>query len=125
MTVIVNRCDLWDSAAQFQPEECYQPQCQHTVSRVLPYRFVSKDSTFHFEIDEDATTSCLGSEKKEDLLKSVVAARVPHYVESNKFPASKTVEHTEGSRHCDVIDSSTPNPHDPDVVHDKYWAQRR
>ena len=124
MTVIVNRCDLWDSAAQFQPEEAYQPQTHHSASRVLPYTFVSGGSASHLGIDEDPPPSSLGSEKKEDGLKSVAVARVPHYIESIKVPVAKHGECGEGYN-CDVIDTHTPNPHDPDVVHDKYWAQRR
>ena len=51
-------------------------------------------------------------------LMSVATARVPHHVESMQFPIK-----TNGN--CDVIDTTIPNPHDPNVVHDKYWAQRR
>ena len=48
MTVIVNRCDLWDSAAHFQPDECFQPQTQHTVVPALPYRFENVEPTSQF-----------------------------------------------------------------------------
>lgn len=116
MTVIVNRCDLWDSAAHFQPDECFQPQIQHTVAKALPYRFESSSST-------DAAVKAPpgmppGMEKQQEFL-SVTTARVPHQVESIQFPVR------DGQHRCDVIDTTIPNPHDPDVVHDKYWAQRR
>lgn len=51
---------------------------------------------------------------------SVAVARVPHHFEKVDIPVM-----AEGQTHCDVIDTSIPNPHDPEVVHDKYWAQRR
>ena len=114
MTVIVNRCDLWDSAAHFQPDECFQPQIQHTVARALPYRFESAANQV-----KQAPQPPPGMEKQEEAkFMSVTTARVPHHVESIEFPIK-----TNGK--CDVIDTTIPNPHDPNVVHDKYWAQRR
>ena len=116
MTVIVNRCDLWDSAAHFQPDECFQPQIQHTVARVLPYKF-EHDAP----IQGAQPIPPPGVEKQEETkLMTVATARVPHHVEAIQFPIR-----TEGQHHCDVIDTTIPNPHDPEVVHDKYWAQRR
>ncbi len=110
MTVIVNRCDLWDSAAHFQPDECFQPQIQHTVAKALPYRFECENTNTGMKAPP-------GMEKQEFM--SVTTARVPHQVESIQFPVR------DGQHRCDVIDTTIPNPHDPDVVHDKYWAQRR
>ena len=120
MTVIVNRCDLWDSAAHFQPDECFQPQIQHTVAPALPYRFKSDEPS-------QAMQPPPGMEKQQEITKlmSVATARVPHHVESIQFPVQNQNGSLEGQYHCDVIDTMIPNPHDPDVVHDKYWAQRR
>lgn len=116
MTVIVNRCDLWDSAAHFQPDECFQPQIHHTVARALPYKFESSATALAGQ-----SLAPPGMEKQEETrLMSVATARVPHHVEAIQFPIR-----TEGQYHCDVIDTTIPNPHDPEVVHDKYWAQRR
>lgn len=106
MTVIVNRCDLWDSAAHFQPDECFQAQIQHTVAKALPYKF-------------EPVPSGMAPPPGMDKLLSVATARVPHQVESIEFPIRNN------PNQCEVIDTTIPNPHDPDVVHDKYWAQRR
>ena len=106
MTVIVNRCDLWDSAAHFQPDECFQAQIQHTVAKALPYKF-------------EPVSSGMAPPPGMDKLLSVATARVPHQVESIEFPIRNN------PNQCEVIDTTIPNPHDPDVVHDKYWAQRR
>ncbi len=112
MTVIVNRCDLWDSAAHFQPEECFQAQIQHTVAKVLPYKFEPP-------LPSSGMAPPLGMDNNNKLVLSVATARVPHRVESIEFPIRNN------PNQCDVIDTTIPNPHDPDVVHDKYWAQRR
>lgn len=56
---------------------------------------------------------------------SVATVRVPHHVESINFPIKTNNKCPQGQNHRDVIDTTIPNPHDPNVVHDKYWAQRR
>ena len=127
MTVIVNRCDLWDSAAHFQPDECFQQQIQLYVSRALPYRFENTGTTSKFSVDKTKQPPPPpGMEKQEEVKpKSVATARVPHHVESIQFPIKGQDELFNGPQYCDVIDTTIPNPHDPNVVHDKYWAQRR
>ena len=121
MTVIINRCDLWDSAAHFQPDECFQPQNQQHIARALPFSFKSDEPSTQCSADR-----CPPGIEKQDEVKcmSVATARVPHHVESIQFPVVKQ-DNVQGTHHCDVIDTTIPNPHDPNVVHDKYWAQRR
>jgi len=127
MTVIVNRCDLWDSAAHFQPDECFRPQIKHSNARALPYKFENGELASNFLVDQvRQPPPPPGLEKQEDAtLMSVTTARVPHHVESIQFPIKTNDECSDRVRHCDVIDTTIPNPHDPNVVHDKYWAQRR
>lgn len=128
MTVIVNRCDLWDSAAHFQPDECFQPQIQHCVAHhALPYGFESVEPTSQFPVDHLIQPPPPPGIEKQDEAKfmSVTTARAPHHVESIHFPIKLQDECSEGFCHRDVIDTTIPNPHDPNVVHDKYWAQRR
>ena len=128
MTVIVNRCDLWDSAAHFQPDEFFQPQTQHSVVHALPYRFADANGdppTSQVSVDEITAPTPPpppGIEKRGEAQQSmsVATARVPHHVESMQFPIR-----AEGTHRSDVIDTTIPNPHDPNVVHNKYWAQRR
>jgi trimethylguanosine synthase len=109
MTVIVNRCDLWDSAAHFQPEEWIQPHSQHPGVHVNPYWFLP-----------DASGPPPETQAPKDE-RSVFVARVPYHMEQIQFPIHKHLDLVAG----DVIDTTIPNPHDPNVVHDKYWAQRR
>jgi len=138
MTVVVNRCDLWDSAAHFQPDECFQSQNQQSLARVLPYSFatVKNNATSPHCANGVAAHAPpppgMEKQKQEETrpiaaggAMSVATARVPHHVESMQFPIQGQGETTEGSPRYDVIDTETPNPHDPDIVHGKYWAQRR
>jgi trimethylguanosine synthase len=111
MTVIINRCDLWDSAAQFQPEEWVQPHTQHPGVHVNPYWFAP---AFPHGPPPD-----LGVQKPTSP-RSVLIARVPYQLEQVQFPIPSDIE-----GHGDVIDNVTPNPYHPCEVHDKYWAQRR
>jgi 16S rRNA G966 N2-methylase RsmD len=111
MTVIVNRCDLWDSAAHFQPEETHHHVPQLPNIHVTPFRYAPN-------------VICQGEPQ------STAVARVPHCITKMKFPANyqqqQQQQQNEGEHHhCDVIDTTTPNPHDPSVVHNKYWCQRR
>lgn len=118
MTVIVNRCDLWDNAAHFQPDEFFPPQNQVPAALALPYRFESG------QVIQPSPPP--GIERQEEAkFMSVTTARVPHHVESIQFPIKTNDGRPEGQHRCGVIDNTTPNPHDPNVVHDKYWAQRR
>jgi len=64
---------------------------------------------------------------KKDGGGSVAVARVPH-----KPHSPSTVQHyfgvlpeAEQYYYQAAVDNTVPNPHDPNVVHDKYWAQRR
>ena len=50
---------------------------------------------------------------------SVAIARVPHHFQKVNIPPAS------GQNFDVMMDTSIPNPHDPEVVHDKYWAQRR
>jgi hypothetical protein len=118
MTVIVNRCDLWDNAAHFQPDEFFQPQNQVPAARALPYRFESG------QVMQPSPPPGIERQKEAKFM-SVTTARVPHHVESIQFPIKTDDGRPEGRHRCGVIDNTTPNPHDPNVVHDKYWAQRR
>ena len=111
MTVICNRADLWDSAAHFQPEDtqtyfhCHPPDVM-----VRPYHFAP-------DLPPDESIPSLSADPASC---SIFVARVPHHFEKVDIPFT-----TEGQTYCDVVDTSIPNPHDPEVVHDKYWAQRR
>jgi trimethylguanosine synthase len=111
MTVIVNRCDLWDSAAHFQPDESQHLQYHHPDVWVATYLFAP---------------DVMSSERpKPPDFHSVAVARVPHTFQKLNLPATNAPT-TEGGDHpCNVIDTKIPNPHDASVVHDKYWAQRR
>jgi len=126
MTVIVNRCDLWDSAAHFQPDECLLLQNHHSVVHVLPYKFSSDDHRIPTGDEEVGSLHPWNKEKHHDeIMTSVAVARVPHRVESMEFPVKTHDECDKDQHHCSVIDTTISNPHDPNVVHDKYWAQRR
>ncbi|KAL3942978.1 MAG: hypothetical protein SGBAC_002929 [Bacillariaceae sp.] len=105
MTVVINRSDLWDSAAHFQPDETYVQHHQHPQPNlfVKPFQFIP-----HFP-----------SQKSP----SIATARVPYNLESIKPPPQFAEGQLQGQ--FDVIDTVTPNPHDSSVVHDKYWCQRR
>jgi 16S rRNA G966 N2-methylase RsmD len=115
MTVIINRCDLWDSAAtQFPMEAWVQPNnTQHPGIYVDKYSFDTHTTT--------TTPSTLAPKIDQ---RSVVIARVPyHNMEQVQLPI--TVANNYNNNNSIVVDTSIPNPHDPTVVHDKYWAQRR
>lgn len=125
--MIINRCDLWDSAAHFQPEGCYQFQTHGSISRVLQYKFEASNNV----PNESSTEAKGGSGKSEyentKMLKemTVAVARVPHQIKTNtEFFHRNPLECSEDQPHCSVIDNVTPNPH-ANVVHNKYWAQRR
>ena len=128
MTVISNRCDLWDSAAQFQHENFIVPQNHHHhhhhhgnnnhgVPRVTPYWFEPPDP------DSPPDGRGNGGNQQQHQQQSVCLARVPYNLEEMNFPSHPDQQQL--SHYCDVIDNITPNPHDPNVVHGKYWAQRR
>lgn len=105
MTVVINRSDLWDLVAQFQPDETYVQHHRHHQPnlKVKPYEFAP-------HVPRHGTPS-------------IAMARVPYCLESIK-PPPRFEPDAEG-QFFDVIDTVTPNPHDSSVVHDKYWCQRR
>jgi len=106
MTVICKRTDLWDSAAHFYPEDAVVPCHPHVPdTAVAPYTFVP---------DSPPLVQGTGPEG------TIGIARVPHHLEKCDVKILAA-----GLNHCDVLDTRIPNPHDPTVVHDKYWAQRR
>jgi trimethylguanosine synthase len=106
MTVIVNRSDLWDSAAHFQPPEDQNSNHHHPNNvAVAPY---------HFAYDQSMATEG----------RTVAVARVPHVIQFCP-PKKSHDECRDGVHRCEVIDKSIPNPHDSSICHDKYWAQRR
>lgn len=111
MTVICNRCDLWDSAAHFQPDDSLHSH-HHCNYIVRPYHFAPGLN----RMQPGAANA------PAEFTGSTAIARIPHHFEKSNLPVQNF---TEGQGHCDVIDTSMPNPHDPNVVHDKYWAQRR
>lgn len=107
MTVICFRSDLWDSAAHFQPDESQQLHLPPPDTLVRPYRFVN----------DKVTPPSVHANPH-----GVAVVRVPHHFEPSELPKQYNEN---GELYCDVVDTSIPNPHDPDIVHDKYWAQRR
>lgn len=127
MTVISNRCDLWDSAAQFQHENFIVPQSHHPGVYVNPYWFEPDTPdpppgavVHHHQQQQQQQQQNQNQHNQHYDARSVFLARVPYSCDdSMNFPAAD-------SQKCfDVIDNVTPNPHDPNVVHGKYWAQRR
>lgn len=97
MTVIVNRCDLWDSNNPKQAEENQYQQHLPNI-HVSPFGFTTNTSSF----PSDAN--------------SVAVARVPRNMENFDFPIQQYSQN--------IFDTSIPNPHDPNEVPNKYWAQR-
>ena len=118
ITVIVNRSDLWDSAAHFVPDENHQHNHPHThVVAVAPYYFAPDNSKWT-STDQD---SCV-----KNSATSVAVVRVPYSFQNcHPPPPQNTTVGNDQHHTCDVIDTTIPNPHDPSAVHDKYWAQRR
>ena len=110
MTVIVTRCDLWDSAAHFQPEEHPQMYADPDLI-VAPYEFVEQENPNHGQQQQQPHTN---------QNPSTAIARVPHVASKFQPPNADG-----GGEVINVLDKSTPNPYDPNVVHDKYWVQRR
>jgi RNA cap guanine-N2 methyltransferase len=74
-----------------------QPNTLHPGFHVIPYYFKASSSTVPPN--------------------DVLVARVPYQMEQVQFPITSNLPN--------VIDKVAPNPHDPSVCHDKYWAQRR
>ena len=103
MTVIVNRIDLWDSAAHFQPDEAPHYHNHAPDAFVAPYRFGP---------DSEIARGCGNAPKAS----SFAITRVPYNFHKSDLLQS-------GIHQYDVIDTSIPNPFDPSI--DKYWAQRR
>ena len=109
MTVICKRSDLWDSAAHFHPDETVQAHPHVPNMVVAPYSFCPQCPVP--KAGPGATHSSKGS---------IGVARVPHQFEKCDVKSLAV-----GLSQCDVLDTTIPNPHDPEVVHDKYWVQRR
>mmetsp|Transcript_1548 Transcript_1548/g.2451 ORF Transcript_1548/g.2451 Transcript_1548/m.2451 type:complete len:517 (-) Transcript_1548:141-1691(-) len=110
ITVIVNRCDLWDikktgAAALAAADDHAQSQPKsHSNVHVAPYHFAPDVSAWVME-------------EKAKNHQTVSVIRVPH---------NTTIENGEGRGDFgQVVDTSMPNPYPPSVCHDKYWAQRR
>lgn len=111
LTVICRRSDLWDSAAHFQPDDSQlHHNHHHHNAPVIPFFFSSESNDF--DHSNHAQTP--------DGPGFVAVARVPHHFEKSDIPLPP-----DPHGYCDVVDTTIPNPHDPEVVHDKYWAQRR
>jgi trimethylguanosine synthase len=116
MTVIVNRSDLWDSAAHFQPEENHTDP-HHPDMHVAPYLFAPDVSKWAPVVQPNHHYPTTGA------LVNVV--RVPHTFQKFHPPPKCHDECKDGVHRCAVIDHTIPNPHESSVVHDKYWVQRR
>lgn len=119
MTVIVNRSDLWDSAAHFQPEENHNHPHQADM-HVAPYLFAP-------DIAEWAPVGHPNHHHypSTGAAQSVNVVRVTHTFQKFHPPPECHDECKDGVHRCAVIDHTIPNPHESSVVHDKYWVQRR
>jgi trimethylguanosine synthase len=106
MTVIVNRVDLWDLAAHFQPEDKVNT-CHHPEVPVGAYKYSPN-------VPPTNNTTC-------------ATVRVPYNLHEHLKDAPRAGDGSSSyQNHCEnVIDTSMPNPYDATVCHDKYWAQRR
>lgn len=120
MTIIVKRTDLWDSAAHFQPNENPQIPVHIPDCIVAPY-FFRPDCVVVAQQQQPVESSSENpiKEPTQQEPRTVCVARVPHSFEKCSPPLNRNWQN------CDVIDTSMKNPHDPNVVHDKYWSQRR
>jgi trimethylguanosine synthase len=118
MTVIINRCDLWDSAVHFPLETWVQPNnTHHPGIHVEKYSFAP-------QIISSSTTTTTTTLSPTTDQRSVIIVRVPYQMEQVQIPSIAN-SNNYNSNVISVIDTAIPNPHDPTVVHDKYWAQRR
>ena len=111
MTVIVNRVKLWDEGggrAETHLNENLEHRYQNQHLAVAPYHFAPDVSCWiSTEIQAAASPN-----------NTVVAVARASKIENI------TVRHDDGPG-FDLMDTSIPNPHPPEVVLDKYWAQRR
>lgn len=115
MSVIVKRIDLWDTIKFGHYEEGDNLPCldHGQVDRHPPIH------PYHFAPDVTCWTGTSGPEAKNC---TVAVIRAPHHPGKQEKIAAWN-ENALDPR--DVVDHSIPNPYDPSVCHDKYWAQRR
>mmetsp|Transcript_27590 Transcript_27590/g.41746 ORF Transcript_27590/g.41746 Transcript_27590/m.41746 type:complete len:515 (+) Transcript_27590:165-1709(+) len=114
MTVICHRVFLLDDVKHYQKQHCgefsdddtnhhhHHHLLPHPNLPVAPYEFVVE------------------SEKKNNSANATVAV-----IRAPQRQDEQHQEEEEPPSACSIMDTSIPNPHDPNVVHDKYWAQRR
>eukprot|EP00538_Stauroneis_constricta_P012918 CAMPEP_0119553894 /NCGR_PEP_ID=MMETSP1352-20130426/6520_1 /TAXON_ID=265584 /ORGANISM="Stauroneis constricta, Strain CCMP1120" /LENGTH=590 /DNA_ID=CAMNT_0007600377 /DNA_START=239 /DNA_END=2008 /DNA_ORIENTATION=+ len=142
MTVITNRVDLWDSAAHYFPAETNPDLMPHHNPnlKIAPFHYVNRgplraksdcDPSDQLEVQHNDAPSPTNATKEGDgkdhqtMQKHgglIAIAHVPHVIRYDHEFMSKLQNKAST---CDVIDTSIPNPHDPSVVHNKYWSQRR
>jgi 16S rRNA G966 N2-methylase RsmD len=117
ITVVVNRVDLYDSAAHIVAVAVDGPH-QHHLAPPYPV------TPFSFD-DNPAHVTKLNNRKFADCL--VAIQRVPYsvkYVPCEELLAThQTVPLPERAQSTPPVDNSIPNPFDRSI--DKYWAQRR
>lgn len=118
MTVIVHRVDVWDIPAKAVDEKTCQKE--HEQNRhhqhVAPYHFAPDVSCW------------IPQEESIDSSRTVAVIRAPRSLGEHELTtAANGDQSTRRWSVCEthVVDTSIPNPHPPEVVHDKYWAQRR
>lgn len=114
MTVIVNGIFLWDVAKEQSDEIEQQRETYHQLHHRHHYNQLV--APYHYAPD----TQCWSGESNEipREAQTVYTIRAPHTKEAC---AHSTVQ--DGA--LSVIDTSFPNPYPQNVVHDKYWFQRR
>jgi trimethylguanosine synthase len=113
MTVICNRVDLFDCASkqhyhEGSDDELHHSQLPQPNLPVSPYHFAP-------DVAEWTQQTTVASPVSNQ---TVAVVRAPRHAVKMTPSQQFVPEH-------DVIDTSIPNPHAPNVVHDKYWAQRR
>lgn len=115
MTVIVHRVDVWDIPAKAVDEKTCQKE--HEQNRhhlhVAPYHF-APDVSCWIPAEETSDSSC-----------TVAVMRAPRSMGEHELTADGNQARRWSVCETQVVDTSIPNPHPPEVVHDKYWAQRR
>lgn len=142
MTVICHRVFLFDNhnhnnnycrkQQQQQQQYCetnnsdddnnhhYHHNLPHPNLPVAPYDFVANETTNE---EEDTIVEKQRMMKKHPCpLPTVAVIRAPQQPEPDNEKEEGVIQ--PDNRNV-IMDSSIPNPHDPSVVHDKYWAQRR
>mmetsp|Transcript_663 Transcript_663/g.791 ORF Transcript_663/g.791 Transcript_663/m.791 type:complete len:707 (-) Transcript_663:185-2305(-) len=146
MTVICNRVNLFDCASKRHHYDDVVSDDDISLSSsglphpnlpVTPYHFAPDKSEWIGSMNNNTnthttaanTTTCSENgitnqqqngvtDSADGCNGSVAVVRAPHH-------SIKLTESQQLMPETDVIDTSIPNPHPIDVVHDKYWAQRR